>query len=119
MTSIRCRIGNAAAAAAVTAVVGCASPAPLSRAATPDTIAALITAPRIAAVHYHDRGPMYDDAGGLVGAPVARVKARFLEGLRARFWLTGVRDVKELRFPYTYGSPEPSVAALQRTYRSG
>lgn len=119
MTSLRRRIGMAAAAAAVTAGVGCASPAPLSRAASPESIAALATAPRIAAVHYHDRGPMHDGDGALVGAPVARVKARFLEGLRERLRLTAVRDVTEPRFPYFCGSPGPSVTALQRTYHTG
>jgi len=106
-------------------VDGCApTPVPVQRAASPDTLAALAAAPRIIAVHYHDLGPEGLAADGFLmgGAPVARIKARFLDRLRTRLSLTGVRDVTKPRFPYREPGAvegEPSAARLQRTYRTG
>lgn len=116
-----------AALGVMASVEGCASmPRPQERAASPETLATLATAPQIIVVHYHDVRPEGEYPGAFLksvsGALVARIKARFLGGVRERLSPTGVRDVTTPRFPYRepgVAVDEPSVARLQRTYRTG
>jgi hypothetical protein len=111
--------------AVVVATVVCASlagcapvPLPPAVAATPDTLAAIARAPRVLAVHYRDLEVDGDHV--YVGAPTARIKARFLDRVQTRLPLPALRDVTAPRFPYREPPAiEASAARLQRTYRTG